>query len=77
VVGIEWESYLVLGLSVRQSEGHLGHHPTSFFSGTVYLGRDIKNGRDVAMKLEVDQRGSKLDHEYNVYQAISGIRGIP
>jgi hypothetical protein len=44
----------------------------------VYLGRDIKKGRDVAVKLEVAlEWGSKLEQEYNVYQAISGIRGIP
>lgn len=30
------------------------------------------------MKLEVAREwGSKLEHEYSVYQAISGIRGIP
>ena len=30
------------------------------------------------MKLEVAlECGSKLDHEYNVYRATSGIRGIP
>src|SRR5258707_13987768 len=44
----------------------------------VYLGSDIKKGRDVAVKLEVAlEWGSKLEHEYNVYRAISGIRGIP
>ena len=52
--------------------------PTSFCLGTVYLGRDIKKGRDVAVKLEVAlEWGSKLEHEYNVYRAISGISGIP
>ncbi|KAN0113670.1 Protein kinase-like domain containing protein [Russula decolorans] len=46
--------------------------------GTVYLGRDIKKGRDVAVKLEAAQEwGSKLEHEYHVYRATSGIRGIP
>ncbi|KAH9966915.1 kinase-like domain-containing protein [Russula compacta] len=44
----------------------------------VYLGRDIKNGQDVAMKLEVAlEWGSKLKHKYNVYWAISGIHEIP
>ena len=44
----------------------------------VYLGRDIKKGQDVAVKLEVAlEWGSKLNHEYNVYRATSGIRGIP
>ena len=78
MVGIEWESYLVLGLSVRPSEGSLDHRIYSFYLGTVYSGKDIKKGRDVAVKLEVAlERGSRLDREYNVYQAISGIRGIP
>jgi serine/threonine protein kinase len=46
--------------------------------GTVYLGRDIKKGQDVAVKLEVAlEWGSKLEQEYNIYQAISGICGIP
>ena len=32
----------------------------------------------MAVKLEVaPEWGSKLEHEYNVYQAISRIRGIP
>ena len=32
----------------------------------------------MAVKLEVAQEwGSKLEREYNVYQALSGIRGIP
>ena len=52
--------------------------PTSFCLGTVYLGTDIKKGRDVAVKLEVAMEwGSRLEREYDVYQAISGIRGVP
>jgi roadblock/LC7 domain-containing protein len=44
----------------------------------VYLGRDIKKERDVAVKLEVALEGSsKLEREYDVYRAISGMRGIP
>ena len=44
----------------------------------VYLGRDIKKERDVAVKLEVAlEGGSKLEREYEVYRAISGMRGIP
>ena len=50
----------------------------SFYLGMVYLGRDIKKGQDVAMKLELAQEwGLKLEHKYNVYQAISEICGIP
>jgi len=44
----------------------------------VYLGRDIKKGQDVAVKLEVAlEWGSKLNRKYNVYWATSGICGIP
>src|SRR5258708_30667403 len=44
----------------------------------VYLGRDIKKGRDVSVKLDVAlEWGSKLEHEYNVYRVISEIHGIP
>lgn len=68
----------MLGLSVRQSESDLGHHTYLFYLGTVYLGKDIKKGRDVAVKLEVAlEWSSKLEHEYNIYRAISGICGIP
>ena len=44
----------------------------------IYLGKDIKKGRDVAVKLEValEWGGSRLKHEYNVYRAILGICGI-
>jgi hypothetical protein len=44
----------------------------------VYLGRDIKKGRDVAVKLEIAmKRGSMLKHKCNIYQVISGICRIP
>ena len=44
----------------------------------VYLGRDIKKGQDVAVKLKVALKwGSKLEHKYNVYWATLGACGIP
>ncbi len=46
--------------------------------GSVYLGKDIKTEREVALKLEVAQDpSSKLAHEYSIYQAISGLPRIP
>lgn len=46
--------------------------------GSVYLGKDIKSEREVALKLEVAQdSSSNLAHEYSVYQAISGLSRIP
>jgi hypothetical protein len=42
------------------------------------LGKDIKTEQDVALKLEVAQvSSSSLAHEYDVYQAISGLPGVP
>jgi hypothetical protein len=44
----------------------------------VYLGRDIKKGGDVAVKLEIAMKwGSMLEHKCNVYWAILGIHRIP
>jgi hypothetical protein len=44
----------------------------------VYSGKDIKTERDVALKFEVARDSdSELAHEYSVYQAITGLPGIP
>jgi len=46
--------------------------------GSVYLGKDIKTERDVALKLQAaEDSSSNLAHEYSIYQAISGLPGIP
>jgi serine/threonine protein kinase len=46
--------------------------------GSVYLGKDIKTERDVALKLQAaEDLSSNLAHEYSIYQAISGLPGIP
>jgi hypothetical protein len=75
--GIEWESHLVLGLLVRSYYGHV-IRDIQIRIGTVYLGKDIKTERDVALKLEVaEDSDSTLAHEYSVYRAISGLPGIP
>ncbi len=50
----------------------------SFLLGKVFSGRDIRMGRDVAVKLEdVQESNPKLTHEYNIYRNISGISRIP
>ncbi|KAI9441142.1 kinase-like domain-containing protein [Lactarius psammicola] len=50
-------------------------------SGTsedVYLGRDIKTGQDVALKLEpIEMRSPRLSHEYTIYKALSNVSGVP
>ncbi|KAI9443970.1 ser/thr kinase [Lactarius indigo] len=47
-------------------------------SGDVYLGRDIKTGQDVALKLEpIQTQTPRLSHEHSVYKALSGVSGIP
>ena len=68
----------MLGLLVRQPEGHLSCRTYFILFRNRLSGKDIKKERDVAVKLEVAlEWSSKLEREYNVYQAISGIRGIP
>jgi len=50
----------------------------SFLLGKVFSGRDIRMGRDVAVKLEdVQESNPKLTHKYNIYRNISGISRIP
>ena len=44
--------------------------------GSVYLGRDIRTGADVALKIgSADQSTPKLKYKYDVYQNIAGIAG--
>lgn len=46
--------------------------------GNVYLGRDIKMGQDVALKLEpIQSQHAQLHHKHSVYKAISNAAGIP
>jgi serine/threonine protein kinase len=45
--------------------------------GSVYLGKDIKTGVEVALKIgQAEHSPSKLSHEYNVYTALAGSLGI-
>jgi len=44
--------------------------------GSVYLGRDIRTGADVAIKIGcAGLSPSRLNHEYNVYTSITGSPG--
>ena len=44
--------------------------------GSVYLGRDIRTGGDVAIKIGYpDLRSSRLVHEHQVYTRIAGCTG--
>jgi hypothetical protein len=52
---------------------------THFLSllGSVYLGKDIMMGGNVAMKIgHLCSSPSKLSHEHNMYKAIAGSKGI-
>ena len=52
------------------------HHFIDTSLGSVYLGRDIKTGADVALKIGgAGQLPSRLNHEYNVYRSIAGSTG--
>ena len=48
--------------------------------GSVYLGKDIKTGVEVALKIgraeAAEHSPSKLYYEYNVYMALAGSLGI-
>jgi serine/threonine protein kinase len=54
------------------SDSNLGHFLSSL--GSVYLGKDIMTGSDVALK--IGHRSSRFSHEYNVYTTIAGSKGI-
>jgi len=44
--------------------------------GSVYLGRDIRTGAEVALKIgSMDQSAPKLKYEHDVYKNIAGIVG--
>jgi hypothetical protein len=46
--------------------------------GSVYLGKDILMGGDVALKIgHPYSLPSRLGHEHNVYTTIAGSKGIP
>jgi casein kinase I family protein HRR25 len=45
--------------------------------GSVYQGRDIKTGSEIALKIgRADHLSSRLNHEYNVYTTLAGGAGI-
>ena len=44
--------------------------------GNVYLGRDIRTGGEVAVKIALSS-DSTLGHEYRVYTSIAGSVGTP
>lgn len=46
--------------------------------GNVYLGKDLRTGKEVALKVELHDRSySNLCHEYDIYKDIAGCPGIP
>lgn len=48
------------------------------FKGDIYLGTDIINSKEVAIKVQrIEARYSPLDYEFRVYQALAGSTGIP
>ena len=53
------------------------HHFIDTSPGSVYLGKDIRTGAEVALKIgRPGQLPSGLDHEYNMYKSIAGSAGI-
>jgi len=46
--------------------------------GEVYMGKNIHNGEEVAMKLEhLNTKTQQLAYEYKVYRKLAGGVGIP
>ncbi|KAH8989312.1 kinase-like protein [Lactarius deliciosus] len=46
-------------------------------SGSVYLGRDIRIGTEIALKIgRADHLPSRLSHEYDVYSALGACAGV-
>jgi serine/threonine protein kinase len=45
--------------------------------GRVHLGKDIRTGTDVALKIGHPSLPSRLSHEYDVYTTLAGNIGIP
>ncbi|KAJ3039617.1 casein kinase I [Rhizophlyctis rosea] len=45
--------------------------------GEVFGGADIQTQAPVAVKRELKSSGHNLEHEYKMYQALSGISGLP
>ena len=46
------------------------------FLGSVYLGRDIRTGAEIAVKIGCADHTSRLSREYDVYTAIGDSIGI-
>jgi len=47
------------------------------FLASVFLGKDIRTGTDVALKIgHADHMPSRLHHEYDVYKTIAGSTGV-
>ena len=72
MVGTEYENCLVLVELVSPMPTQV-RHVSDTSLGSVYLGRDIITGADVALK--IGPPSPRLDHEYNVYMSIAGSKG--
>ena len=43
---------------------------------SVYVGRNIRTGKEVALKVEHCEGSDILDHEYQIYKDLAGCPGI-
>jgi serine/threonine protein kinase len=76
VAGTEWENCSVLVDLVSLTLTQVRHIFLSSL-GSVYLGKDIRTGAEVALKIgRADHSPSRLSHEYHVYQKTAGSIGI-
>jgi serine/threonine protein kinase len=44
--------------------------------GSVYLGKDIKTAKEIALKVEHHEGSQSLYHEYQIYKDLVGCPGI-
>ena len=65
-------------LNSRARDSELTCLSETRYLGSVYQGKDIFTGTDVALKIgHPCSSPSKLAHEYEVYSMIAGSKGIP
>jgi len=69
----KWDLELCVGGIFR-----LGRKIGSGSFGAIYMGKNIHNGEEVAMKLEhLNTKPLQLAYEYKVYRKLVGGVGIP
>jgi len=74
----EWEIYWDLAPSASTAQICHPFYLPSCKIGSVYSGKDVRNGKQVALKVQ-HQDGAEFDlyHEYKIYKHLTRCHGIP